>query len=186
MMQTTDIEIIKRRFWKKVCKTDDCWEWTSCLNNRGYGRFRNPLLSTKQKRTFAHRFSWELAYGAVPNNLLVLHRCDNRKCVRPDHLFLGTFQDNAIDCVEKGRHQAIANPECYLRGEEMSKRLRGRIVPPIMIGKKITREHAEKIRKSSKSARALAREYSLHESSIYKIRKGEMWAHLESPKTACS
>ena len=176
MLPTCDIEIIKRRFWKKVDKGISCWEWKSCLNNTGYGRFRNPLLATRQKRVFAHRFSWEIANGAVPEGMLVLHKCDNPKCVRPDHLFLGTYKENAADCVKKGRHQATVNPGCYLRGEEMSRILRGRIVPPRFRGHKLTRDQANEIKRSSESVAILHRRYNVSESCIYKIRAGTAWA----------
>jgi hypothetical protein len=87
------------RFWQYVTKSDGCWEWTGPLYSNGYGDF-----SVRKKHHLAHRYSFELAFGPiVPNKLCVLHRCDNRPCVRPDHLFLGTRGDNNRDCANKGR-----------------------------------------------------------------------------------
>lgn len=89
---------IKERFWAKVIKTDSCWLWTAG-KNKGYGAF---ALTHKQQKK-AHRFSWEMENGPVPKNLQVCHRCDNPLCVRPDHLFLGSHDENHRDKVEKGR-----------------------------------------------------------------------------------
>ena len=87
------------RFWSKVDKRSPkgCWDWTASLRPDGYGQFS---LGTMVK---ANRASWLLSYGPIPQGLSVLHRCDNRRCVRPDHLFLGTQADNIRDMVAKGR-----------------------------------------------------------------------------------
>src|SRR3990167_10034714 len=89
---------LEERFWEKVNKTDRCWEWTACLNEHGYG-----IISIKHWPNKASRVSWRLAYGEIPNGLFVLHHCDNPKCIRPDHLFLGTSHDNKLDQMGKGR-----------------------------------------------------------------------------------
>jgi hypothetical protein len=81
-------------------KEDDCWEWQAGDNGQGYGRFR-----VDGKKTGAHRFVWELYYGPPPSDLMVCHKCDNPGCVNPDHLFLGTNQDNMLDMVAKGRNR---------------------------------------------------------------------------------
>ena len=98
------------RFWSYVNRTPGCWEWTGALSKRkrgdrrqrgaGYGHF----MVTWKTITMAHRYSWELAHGPIPPGLFVCHRCDNPKCVRPDHLFLGTALDNTRDMIAKGRH----------------------------------------------------------------------------------
>ncbi|MGJ0510229.1 MAG: HNH endonuclease signature motif containing protein [Methylocystis sp.] len=87
------------RFWEKVIRGDGCWEWTAAKSVRGYGTFG----LRKGKMVPAHRMSWELTYGKIPDGLIVCHHCDNPECVRPDHLFLGTYSDNTQDMIRKGR-----------------------------------------------------------------------------------
>jgi len=91
---------IKERFdakWR-INEETGCHEWTACLLPNGYGAIQ---LDGKKRST--HRVSWELHNGPIPDGLYVLHRCDNRKCVNPAHLFLGTHQDNMRDRDQKGR-----------------------------------------------------------------------------------
>lgn len=97
----------QRRFWPKVTKSADaCWLWIGCKQGDGYGSFRY-----KGHMVLAHRLSWQEANGPIPQDMHVLHKCDVRNCVRPDHLFLGTELDNSRDKIAKGRGR-------WLRGEE--------------------------------------------------------------------
>jgi hypothetical protein len=88
------------RFWGRVQKSPNCWLWTGDTKSHGYGR----MVGRNRKLQHVHRVSWELHFGPIPVGLFVLHKCDVKACVRPDHLFLGTQEDNIRDCVNKGRH----------------------------------------------------------------------------------
>lgn len=99
MNKNSDVYI--ERFWTYVCirKKDQCWNWLGAKMLNGYGKFR-----VGDKNLLAHRYSFSINNKAIPNGLFVLHVCDNRTCVNPNHLFLGTSQDNADDMIRKGRH----------------------------------------------------------------------------------
>lgn len=95
---------VENRFWDKVKKTDTCWLWTRATRN-GYGVIGRQISPTSNVRRmyYAHRLAWELLRGPIPEGMFVCHHCDVRPCVNPDHLFLGTSQDNVRDMVRKGR-----------------------------------------------------------------------------------
>jgi len=156
-----------KNFWEKVNKTKYCWEWTACLNRDGYGQiciYKGPMKTTIS----AHRMSWTMKYGSIPKGMLVCHKCDNQRCVRPSHLFLGTNKDNRLDCVKKNR--------CYRGG-----------VPPRFLGEdhqnhKLTEKQVREIRKSYTGKYgegvALAKKYKVDRSCIYLIVVGKNWKHI--------
>jgi hypothetical protein len=116
------------RFWSRLDKNGPkhpvvgiCWKWTSTKDRRGYARMKIAGCSP-----LAHRYSWTLHYGAIPDGLHVLHRCDNPGCVNPHHLFLGSDRDNAADMVSKNRQaKGIRHPKAKLT-EEQVKEIRTR------------------------------------------------------------
>lgn len=96
-MKNKEIDILK---YYNVNEKTGCWNWTKSIGNNGYGR-----ISINNKRQLAHRLSFKLHNGYLPNEMHVCHSCDNRKCINPKHLWLGTDKDNLRDMVKKGRNK---------------------------------------------------------------------------------
>lgn len=92
------MKTVKERLLKHTHKTETCWNWTKYKIKNGYGR-----IKINKKLLLVHRVSFEIFKGNIPENILVCHSCDNRACINPDHLSLGTKKDNAIDMYIKKR-----------------------------------------------------------------------------------
>lgn len=102
-------ELDKARFWSKVKDTGYCWEWQAGKSTHGYGMFKaNGIYAA------ASRWAYQIIYGNIPDDLHVLHKCDNPGCVNPFHLFTGTHQDNMLDKAKKGRSRKIGRNNKYL------------------------------------------------------------------------
>lgn len=154
------------RFWSKVDKSGECWTWTGAKSNKGYGNF-----FCEGRYIPSHRFSYETHFGPITGNLLVCHRCDNRACVRPDHLFLGTHADNTHDAMNKGR--LASGDRCTLRKYPHLVR-RGEAN-----NAKLTAEKVLEIRRREGERRAtLAEEFGVSEALIYRIHKRLTWQHI--------
>jgi hypothetical protein len=154
---------IEDRFWEKVNRDGPiqyhmdtpCWEWIHTLWPSGYGKFK---CEHKNKR--ANRVAWVITYGKIPDGMLVLHDCDNPKCVNPEHLFLGTHLDNAKDREQKGRGR--------------NWRAQGDKHP----NAKLTLEKVAQIRQrfaNGETARDLAKEFGIHHQTIYPIISRKRW-----------
>lgn len=115
--------ITEEWFLRKVEKTSDCWWWRGSVAGSGYGviMLQGEYANAEGKRHFtgAHRVAWQLFRGEIPGKLCVLHRCDQRICVNPEHLFLGDPRDNARDCVAKGRN-GLPTLEQRPRGDQFT------------------------------------------------------------------
>lgn len=139
------------RFFEKVSKSvNGCHEWTGCLMPNGYGQFH-----LNGKTAYAHRVAFELANSKEPSNF-VLHTCDNRKCVNPDHLFAGSFADNMDDMVLKERQA---------HGERNGHH-------------KLTAEQVKSIRQEVGLHREIGAKYGVTASLISMIRSGRIWRNV--------
>jgi hypothetical protein len=94
----SDLLTDEARFWARVEKGPGCWNWLGRSGVQHYG-----TVSVNGKDVGAHRYAWELHNGPVPEGRHILHHCDNPRCVRPDHLYAGTAQDNMRDMYRRGR-----------------------------------------------------------------------------------
>lgn len=149
------------RFWQKVdvCGMDECWSWTAAKTRDGYGKI--SIGGYRRSWILAHRLSWRLHCGPIPEGLFVLHHCDSPSCMNPRHLFLGTQADNVRDMDMKGRRSY----ETGSRGEANG-------------SAKLARGEVLKIRNSSLPNRELAKLYSVTRSEIEHIKHRRAWAWL--------
>jgi hypothetical protein len=143
------------RFWTKVDKTEDCWLWTRARVPRGYGVFS----VTKKWRPYVHRLSWQIHQGTIPATLNVLHTCDNRHCVNPVHLWLGTPEDHASWLKE---HQGSTRALVGVHGERNA-------------NARLTLEQVHRIRTSAEPPTSLARAFGVQYQTIWKVRTGRTW-----------
>jgi hypothetical protein len=150
---------VEIRFWAKVDMRgpNECWPWLGGIKENGRGNF-----SIGHKNWQAHRMMWTLIKGPIPDGMLVCHHCDNGKCVNPDHLFLGTYQDNSDDMMRKGRKRTLRgddDPKSILTSDQVEE-IRAKYVPRIY------------------SQFKLAKEYGVSRSNIENILHGLIWKHL--------
>lgn len=145
----------EERFWSYVGRggKDECWEWSGAPTGGGYGR-----MSVEDRDRYAHRLSFELHHGD-PGDDFVLHHCDNRLCVNPDHLYAGDQQDNVDDAIERGRWDLVGekNPQS-----------------------KLTREGAEEVRRRARAGQerqsTIAEDFGVSRSLVSRIKTGKRWA----------
>ncbi len=161
------------RFWEKVLKLEGCWEWRgTIMKARGYGVFfAFDKKLGKKAAILAHRYSYLLHFKEIPDDLYVLHKCDNRKCVRPDHLFLGTQKVNMHDMIAKGRHMEVTKPHTHVRGSKVWNSV-------------FTEDQVFRMRRlalKGVSAARMARWLDRDASGISDLLCGESWAHVPFP-----
>ena len=155
------------RFWDKVIITENCWVWIGNKNQFGYGL---QALGKGNKRALAHRTSYEMHKGAIPEGKHICHTCDHPWCVNPEHLFAGTRSDNMTDCVKKGRHVSNTHPG-YVTG---SKNGRTKLSEEDII-------NIFKMRKEGALIREMAKKFGSSNSRISAILNKRNWTHVTCP-----
>lgn len=143
----------KIKKYTKINKKTGCWEWQRYLS-KGYG-----MMIYKGRATGMHRISWIVFKNENPGELFVLHKCDNRKCINPDHLFLGTQKDNIKDMYNKGRNKCNATYG----------------------NTKLTEEQVLEIRKIDKKLHTcieIGKKYGVNATAINKIQRRKTWKHI--------
>lgn len=156
------IHQLKERFWRSVDKSGDCWIFTGLvMAGKGYGRV-SVQINKKQKMFSAHRLSYELHYGPLPDlSLFVCHHCDNPPCVNPNHLFLGTCADNLSDMWAKGRSgiQRGNKPNTKLSAADVTD-IRARLA-------------------SGEMQKSIAASYGVQPRAIGDIKNGFTWSDIQ-------
>ena len=154
---------VAERFWENVAKTtpNECWLWMGATNRLGYGSMHVGSKKNKAMHNEpAHRISYELHYHSLPRGMEVCHTCDNPRCVNPNHLFVGTHQDNVDDMVKKKRHTwGERNPQA-----------------------KITEEIVRQIRRLAADGelqKVIAARFGLTRTAVTLIVGRKRWAHVE-------
>lgn len=149
---------IRKRFQKYVLRSEetDCWIWIGATGRWGYGL----LMLNRKYGQRAHRLSYELYRGTIPDRMHVLHTCDNPPCVNPEHLFIGDNHDNMMDRDAK-RHQQFGEKNTHA---------------------KLTEETILEIRKQNMSSRDISNRYGVTMSQAWRIKRGIHWKHTIPPK----
>jgi len=142
----------------EIVTESGCWIWRLEVNNWGYGK-----IKIKGRTVSAHRASYSEFIGGIPDKLCVLHRCDVPSCVNPDHLFLGTHQDNSDDRGRKGRAKGAIKRERH-----------GEANP----NAKLTEKKVLEIRSSKEPSDILAKKYNVSSGYISEIKAGKKWSYL--------
>ena len=148
------------RFFASVREDGACLLWTASRDQRGYGY----LWAPSRGRVKAHRLSYLMFVGPIPEGFGVLHRCDVPSCVRPEHLFVGTQRDNMMDAFKKGR--VVPWPSRNYRGEQNGKSL-------------LTSSKVREIRVSPEACSSLARRFGVSPSTIRAVRSRQNWARFD-------
>lgn len=150
---------LAERFWEHVEKSDGCWNWTATTRgSNGYGQIGEG--GQGGRNLSAHRVSWEIHNGPIPDGMFVLHRCDNPLCVNPDHLWLGTIAENNADRERKGRG-------ADRRGEKSTTA-------------KLTTEQVLAIRSDHRPQRIVAEAYGIRQGHVSRLKNGTRWPHLNA------
>lgn len=140
---------IVEKFWKTVTKTSSCW-----TRSRAYSQ----VWLDSTRRVLAHRFSWQIHFGAIPKGMQVNHHCDNPKCVRPEHLYIGTQQDNMRDASERLRFNGENHHASKVENRDVAE--------------------IRKLRKSGAKLQWIADKFSMTKQNVWFICSLKTWRHI--------
>jgi len=185
----------EQRFWSKIDKQPglgpkgDCWHWMAARTKFGHGVFTEPPRRYIQ----SHRFMWKLKHGSIPEGAHILHRCDNPRCVKPDHLFIGDAIENMKDRMRKGRYATGKNAwspnnlDKVARGERHGSRTH-----PEKVARgerngnsKLDADKVDWIRseiKRGRTHRSIAEEIGVHRATVTSVNRGRNWKDAINPR----
>jgi hypothetical protein len=150
-----------------------CWLWIAAVSKSGYGASYN-----NGKQQSAHRMSWEIENGKIPEGMFVCHKCDEKTCVNPDHLFLGTPKDNMQDMINKGR-RVVPSTRNRMRGCDWRDAHLGKLpTGEAHHGSKLTETDVLAIRASDDPGVILATKYNVSNNTISRVRRRLIWSHI--------
>jgi len=159
-----------QRFWNKVNKQEGCWEFESHKDRDGYHAFAYKTVdSNKFKKTGAHRFMMIATGKTIPLGYVVCHKCDNPSCVNPDHLFIGTVNDNNQDKVRKGRQSS--SPGSTNSMAKLDESTAKKIKAEARVGTRVGYNNGSNIKE-------VANKYNVHVETVRLIAKGITWKHI--------
>lgn len=157
---STEDEKLKRAsifFEKNVIKLHDCWDWNGTIHRSGYA-----VMNYNNKQTSAHRISWMLNFGKIPDKLIIMHKCDNKKCTNPEHLSLGTPKNNTQDMLEKGRGRPKYGENHPFRKLDDNKvrEIRKLLTMGVSVGR-------------------ICKDFEISQGALDALRKGITWKHVK-------
>lgn len=150
-------EHLRKRYEANVIKKDGCWDWNKAAKHERYMRMH---YSRNEPKLSIHVYSWRLHNGSIPEGMCVLHKCDNKRCSNPEHLYLGTNKDNIVDMINKKRHPHGETHGCAKLTEQQVKEIKRLLLLDEL------------------SHYAIARKFNVAHSTIFNIKNSRTWKHV--------
>lgn len=156
------------RFFEKINKVESgCWEWSGAIGSHGYGNFAIGSERSSRKTEYAHRAAWLIIHGPIPDGMVVCHRCDNKRCVNPEHLFIGTQHENVRDCIIKGRANYRSGPNPKIQGVRHP-------------NARLSEEQVKAIFSDMRPYSKIASDLGVSVSTVHNIKTHKGWNHVDA------